>query len=158
MKSAHILTPLIAFALATFPAVGLHAQQQDDHPQQQMDQQQMNQQQMNHQQRDQGGQNYQQGNYQQSNQWDTPPSQLQETGRRGYQDGVNAARNDMGSNHQMDARRSQMYRHPPVRRHDRNDYRQGFTQGYQMSMQHQRDGNGPQRVRHDDDDHHGSPQ
>ena len=133
MKSVRLATPFLALALAALPAVSLHAQQSNPpqgDPQPQQDNQ-----------RDQ--------NSAQRNPWDTPPPQLHDIGRRGYQDGIEAARNDMNSHHPMDAQRSQMYRHPPVRRHERNDYRQGFTQGYQRSMQHQHNG---------DDHHDGAPQ
>ncbi len=56
----------------------------------------------------------------------------------------------------MDPRHSRMFRHPPVDRRDRNDYRQGFIQGYNVAMQHAHDGG---RDHRDHDDHHdGSPQ
>jgi hypothetical protein len=85
-------------------------------------------------------------------QWDSPPANSSDVDRRGFQDGVEAARNDFANRSNMNPRRSPLYRHPPVDRHSRNEYRSSFMHGYNMSMQH----TGPTRDRHhdDDDDHH----
>jgi hypothetical protein len=137
MKNAlTFTTPFLALALLA--AQGLHAQQ---YPQQQYPQQ--------------NGQYPQNGPPQQygdrdPQRWDVPPTQFSELDRRAFHDGIDAARADWTANRPLDARRSMNYRRPPTQRNFRDEYRNSFTRGYQMAMQHR----GPQDwERHDQDFH-----
>ena len=87
-------------------------------------------------------------------QWDAPPAEFHDAGRRGFHDGIEAARSDFDSHGQMDARRSPMFRHPPVPEEARHEYREGFMRGYDVSMHHHHDGDHD----HDGDHHDGPPQ
>jgi hypothetical protein len=137
MRTTYFAAPLLAFALAAFPAVSLHAQQygppQDhDHDAAQRD----------------------------SGQWDAPPSEFHDTERQGFHDGIEAARFDMENNRGMDPHRSRMFRHPPVSGEMRHEYREGFVQGYNVAMQHGHDRDRDHRDHdgdHHDDDHHDGP-
>jgi hypothetical protein len=129
MRTTYLAAPFLAFALAAFPAVSLHAQQYG--PQQ-------------------GGDH----DHDASQQWDAPPSEFRETARQGFHDGIEAARFDMQNQRGMDPHNARMFRHPPVDRDQRHDYRQGFVQGYNVGMQHAHDGD---HRDHDGDHHDGQP-
>ena len=75
--------------------------------------------------------------------WDEAPSDYREAQRRGFHEGMEAARHDMGENRHADADDHQMYKHPPVGRDDRQAFREGFREGYRRAMEH---------MRHDHDD------
>jgi len=130
MRIIRLAAPFLAIAMAALPAVSLHSQQygpqQGDHDHDAM-------------QRDSG-------------QWDAPPSEFSEISRQGFHDGIQAARFDMENHRGMDPRDSRMFRHPPVDRGQRHDYRQGFIQGYNVAMHHGHDGDRDHRDH--DGDHH----
>ena len=134
MTNIRLAAPFLAIALAALPATRLHAQQYG--PQQQGSQQ--------------GDRNPGQHD---SGQWDTPPSEFHDTARQGFHDGIEAARFDMENQRGMDPHSSRMFRHPPVERNQRQDYRQGFIQGYNEAMHHAHDGDHRDR----DGDHHDAP-
>src|SRR5579863_4209702 len=77
--------------------------------------------------------------------WDQPPDEYRDVQRQGFHDGIEAARRDYENHSRKDADDHERYRHPPVDRDMRNDYRDGFRRGYQVAMDHMRD--------HDRDDH-----
>ena len=133
MRAIRLAAPFLAFALAALPAVSLHAQQygppQGDRDSAQRD----------------------------SGQWDAPPAEFHDAGRRGFHDGIEAARSDFDNHGQMDARRSPMFRHPPVPEEARHEYREGFMRGYDVSMHHAHEGDRDHRD-HDGDHHDGPPQ
>ena len=78
--------------------------------------------------------------------WDEPPGEFREVQRRGFHDGVEAARHDMERHNHKDADDHDAYRHPRVERDLREDYREGFKRGYEMARQHMRE-------EHHDHDH-----
>jgi hypothetical protein len=82
----------------------------------------------------------------QEGRWDEPPSEYRDAQRRGFHDGIEAARRDFQSRRHKDADDHEMYRHPPVERDLRSDYRNAFREGYSRAMNHMRD------ERHDRDD------
>ena len=81
--------------------------------------------------------------------WDEPPSEYREAQRQGFHEGIEAARHDMERHNHRDADDHSAYKHPPVERELRNDYREGFRRGYQVAMSHMRD----EHRDHDRDDH-----
>lgn len=69
--------------------------------------------------------------------WDAPPSEYNDDiHRRGFRDGIGAARADFEQHRQPNAMYQPQYRHPPVPRPARNDYRAGFQRGYDTAMRH----------------------
>jgi hypothetical protein len=71
--------------------------------------------------------------------WDTPPAEYRdEVQRRGYHEGVEAARRDFNEHRRSDADDHDAYRHPPVEGSARNDFREGFREGYRRAMEHLR--------------------
>jgi hypothetical protein len=70
--------------------------------------------------------------------WDEPPGEFREVQKRGFHDGVEAARHDMERHNHKDADDHDAYRHPHVERSLRDDYREGFKRGYEMAKQHMR--------------------
>lgn len=75
--------------------------------------------------------------------WQEPPSEYRDAQRRGFHEGVEAARHDMVENHHRDADDHEMYKHPPVEGDARREFREGFREGYRRAMEH---------MRHDHDD------
>lgn len=75
----------------------------------------------------------------QERQWDQPPDEYRDVQRQGFHDGVDAARDDWSARRHKDADDHERYRHPPVDRGMRDDYREGFRRGYQVAMDHMRD-------------------
>src|SRR5579863_1926645 len=75
--------------------------------------------------------------------WDEPPSEYRDAQRRGFHEGVEAARHDMSENRRRDADDHEMYKHPPVEGDARREFREGFREGYHRAMEH---------MRHDHDD------
>lgn len=79
--------------------------------------------------------------------WDEPPSEYRDAGRTGFHDGIEAARKDFEGHRHKDADDHEAYRHPPVDRNLRDDYRHAFREGYSRAMQHMRE------ERHEDEPH-----
>jgi len=74
--------------------------------------------------------------------WDAPPPELRDVQRQGFHDGIEAARNDIGSHRPANAEMRPEFRHPPVERGLRNDYRDGFRRGYGVAFAHSPEGMG----------------
>ncbi len=94
------------------------------------------------------GQGYGQGNGQgygrdQGPGWDAPPNEFSEIGRRGFHDGLEAARFDFGQHRPMAFQRNQQYRHPPTPGRFRDDYRNGFQRGYERAANRMMQRQGP---------------
>jgi hypothetical protein len=68
--------------------------------------------------------------------WDRPPEDFRDVQRKGYHDGIEAARHDFEHHHHADADDHDAYRHPHVSRDDRDAYREGFRRGYERAMAH----------------------
>jgi hypothetical protein len=68
--------------------------------------------------------------------WDSPPSEYQEIGRRGYHDGIDGARKDFENHRKPNVNNRDEYRHPPVSGHDRDEYRAAFHRGYDTGVEH----------------------
>jgi hypothetical protein len=68
--------------------------------------------------------------------WDAPPQELQELQRRGFHDGIEAARDDFNHQRRPDVNRREEYRHPQVQHDDREAYRDGFRRGYETAISH----------------------
>ena len=68
--------------------------------------------------------------------WAQAPSEFRDAQRRGYHDGVEAARHDFDHRRRADADDHDAYRHPRVSRDEREDYREGFRRGYERAMTH----------------------
>lgn len=66
--------------------------------------------------------------------WDQAPAGQAQ--RRGFHDGVEAARHDFDHHRRGDADDHDSYRHPPVSHDQREDYREGFRRGYERAMEH----------------------
>ncbi|KAA6455715.1 hypothetical protein DYQ86_27245 [Acidobacteria bacterium AB60] len=81
--------------------------------------------------------------------WDEPPEEFRDAQRRGFHEGIEAARRDADHHSRKDADDHEMYKHPPVERELRNDFREGFRRGYQTAMDHMRSDHRD----HDHDDH-----
>jgi len=76
--------------------------------------------------------------------WDRPPEDFQrDVQRRGFHEGIEAARHDVEHHRRADADDHDAYRHPPVPRGDRDAYRDAFRRGYERAMQHLMADNGP---------------
>ena len=145
MKVSTRLTAGFCCALCMSVGASLHAQQQGYPPPPPQQQQNYPQQQpqQGYGQQPQGG-NYgppQQGqNYgpppQGPGGWDAPPPDFSPIGRQGFQDGIRAARDDARSGRPMFVTQNPFYRHPPVPRPARNEYRDAFQRGYDRVMRH----------------------
>src|SRR5438309_550466 len=72
--------------------------------------------------------------YYQDRPWDQPPDDFRDAQRRGFHDGVEAARRDAESRRHRDADDHEMYKHPRVERNLRDEYREGFRRGYDNAM------------------------
>ncbi|MDR3751390.1 MAG: hypothetical protein P4K94_07880 [Terracidiphilus sp.] len=68
--------------------------------------------------------------------WDAPPQELQEIQRRGFHDGIESARMDIGNHRRPDVNNRNEYRHPHVPRDQREAYRDGFRRGYEQGVSH----------------------
>jgi ribosome modulation factor len=69
--------------------------------------------------------------------WDRPPDAWNDIQRRGFHDGIEGARRDIGNNRQPNVENRDEYRHPdnvppPMRR----AYRDAFRRGYQLGISH----------------------
>ena len=183
MKLRNVAGPALAAALvlsagAAF-AQGYPQQQQQQYPQQNYPQQQ---QQGYPQQRQQGYPQQQQPGYQQPGYpqqqpgygqpgyqdrdhggWDRVPDEYQsDVQRQGFRDGMMGARQDFESRRQPSAGNRNEFRHPPVPRRVRQQYKDGYLRGYDVAMRHMmerrddhQDGDRRDGDHHDDhrDDH-----
>jgi opacity protein-like surface antigen len=77
--------------------------------------------------------------------WDAPPQEFRDAQRQGFQDGLQAGRNDFEKHKQPNVERRKEFRHPPVPPPARDDYRDGFRRGYDSAFSHFREGPGPDR-------------
>ena len=68
--------------------------------------------------------------------WDKPPQEFRDAQRKGFHDGVDAARKDFDHHRRADADDHDQYRHPHVSRDMRDDCRDGFRQGYERATSH----------------------
>jgi len=74
----------------------------------------------------------------QDHDWDRPPDSYQDAQRRGFHEGIEAARRDFADHRRADADDHDVYKHPPVEGHDRGAFREGFKEGYHRAMDHLR--------------------
>lgn len=65
--------------------------------------------------------------------WDAPPAEFDDLRRRAFHDGIDAARWDAEHGRRMDFDDSRNFRRPPVPRGLRDQYRAGFSRGYQVA-------------------------
>jgi hypothetical protein len=70
--------------------------------------------------------------------WDEAPGEYRDAQRRGFHEGVEAARHDMSEHRHADADDHAMYKHPPVEGDARREFREGFREGYRRAMDHMR--------------------
>ena len=82
--------------------------------------------------------------------WSEPPEEYREAQRRGFHEGVEAARQDFTERRHADADDHQTYKHPPVEESMRSEFREGFREGYRRAMDHMKRGD---RDRDDDRPH-----
>lgn len=68
--------------------------------------------------------------------WDAPPAEFREAQRKGFHDGVEGARKDFDNHREPNVENREEFRHPHVPRDEREDYREGFRQGYDRAMSH----------------------
>ena len=68
--------------------------------------------------------------------WDAPPAEFREMQRKGFHDGVEAARGDFDHHRWPGVEQHDVYRHPHVPRDMREDFREGFRRGYERAKLH----------------------
>ena len=68
--------------------------------------------------------------------WDAPPSEFRDVQRRGFHDGIEAARRDFDHHRPPNVNGRDEYRHPHVDASMREDYREGFRRGYDVGTRH----------------------
>lgn len=68
--------------------------------------------------------------------WDQAPNEYRDAQRRGFHEGVEAARRDFADHRHADADDHDVYKHPPVDESARRDFRDGFREGYHRAMDH----------------------
>ncbi len=66
--------------------------------------------------------------------WMTPPAGSEQA--QAYKDGIEAAKLDTVAKRPVDAQKSYLYNHPPVKGADKDAYRSTFTQGYKAAVAH----------------------
>jgi hypothetical protein len=66
--------------------------------------------------------------------WNTPPPGTEQA-QAAYRDGVESAKADKLANRKVDAKTSNLYVHPPVKKQNRDEYRANFTKGYEAAVQ-----------------------
>jgi hypothetical protein len=71
----------------------------------------------------------------QTEEWNTPPAGTEQA-QQGYRDGIEAAQLDRAAKRKIDAKASHLYLHPPVKGAARDEYRSGFTAGYEAAVKH----------------------
>jgi hypothetical protein len=67
--------------------------------------------------------------------WNTPPPGTEQE-QSAYRDGVQSALADKLAKRKVDAKTSNLYVHPPVRKELRDSYRDHFVAGYEAAMKH----------------------
>jgi hypothetical protein len=67
--------------------------------------------------------------------WNTPPPGTEQE-QSAYRDGVQSALADKLAKRKVDAKTSNLYVHPPVRKELRDKYRDNFVAGYEAAMKH----------------------
>jgi hypothetical protein len=67
--------------------------------------------------------------------WNTPPPGTEQE-QSAYRDGVQSALADALAKRKVDAKSSNLYVHPPVRKELRDSYRDHFVAGYEAAMKH----------------------
>lgn len=65
-----------------------------------------------------------------------PPHEFHDAGRQGFHDGIRAARADVDARARFGAARHDEFRHPPVDRPFRDEYRNAFQRGYNEVISH----------------------
>jgi hypothetical protein len=75
----------------------------------------------------------------QTEEWNTPPAGTEQA-QQGYRDGIEAAQLDRAAKRKVDAKSSHLYVHPPVKGAARDEYRSGFTTGYEAAVKHSNSG------------------
>jgi hypothetical protein len=78
-------------------------------------------------------------NASQTEEWNTPPAGTEQA-QQGYRDGIEAAQLDRAAKRKIDAKASHLYVHPPVKGAARDEYRTGFTAGYETAVKHSNPG------------------
>ena len=71
-------------------------------------------------------------------QWDAVPQGYSDIARRGWHDGMEAARMDWQAHRWMDPYHSAMFRNPPVPGPARSEYRNAYLRGYDAATHHDR--------------------
>jgi hypothetical protein len=67
--------------------------------------------------------------------WNTPPAGTEQA-QSAFRDGVESAKIDKIANRKIDAKSSNLYLHPPVKKADRDSYRASFVAGYEAAVKH----------------------
>jgi hypothetical protein len=67
--------------------------------------------------------------------WNTPPPGTEQE-QSAYRDGVQSALADKLAKRPVDAKTSNLYVHPPVKKQSRDAYREHFVAGYEAAMKH----------------------
>jgi len=68
--------------------------------------------------------------------WDRPDNAWNDVQRRGFHEGIEAARDDIANRRRPDADDRYEYRHPRVPRPFRDAYRESFMRGYNVALSH----------------------
>ena len=68
--------------------------------------------------------------------WDRPDNAWNDVQRRGFHEGIEAARDDIANRRRPDADNRYEYRHPRVPRPFRDAYRESFMRGYNVALSH----------------------
>jgi len=71
-------------------------------------------------------------------QWDAVPQGYSDIARRGWHDGLEAARMDWEAHRTMDPYHTMMFRRPPVQGPAKAEYRNAYLRGYDAAMHHNR--------------------
>ncbi len=67
--------------------------------------------------------------------WDTPPAGTPQA-QAAYRDGVQSALADKLASRPVDAKTSNKYVHPPVKKQSYDEYRASFAAGYDAAVKH----------------------
>lgn len=80
--------------------------------------------------------------------WDTPPQEMRDAARQGFQDGIRGAQKDVENHRRPNVNNRDEFRHPNIPGNVRRDYKDGFRRGYSAAMQHMANGGGDRRDRY----------
>jgi len=72
--------------------------------------------------------------------WDAEPQEFDALRRQGFRDGIEGARKDVDNGRRPDVNNRDEYRHPHLPPDQREAYREGFRRGYDVGMNHLRQG------------------